>query len=90
MHGPLRPVSRVALDVDEVELLEAAVAHVVFVHEHDRAQAFEAPVAIVVRVDRGVELVVRADRRQQEPALARVDVGGERTRARTRRGQTAS
>ena len=41
---------------------------------------FQAAVAIVVGVDGGVELVVRADRRQQQAALARVDVVGERCR----------
>src|SRR5919106_411965 len=80
VHGALRPVSRVARDVDQVELLEVALLHVAFVHEHDRAQPLEAAVAVVVRVDRGVELVVRPDRRQQEPALARVDVVRERCR----------
>jgi hypothetical protein len=78
VHSSLRPVLREAGDVDEIELLDAPVAHVVLVHEHDGAQTLEAAVAIVVRVDARVELVVRADRRQHQTSVARVDVVWER------------
>jgi len=74
VHGSFRPVSGEASDVHEVKLRQVAVAHVALVHEHDSAQALEPSVSVVVRVDRGVELVMRADRCQQEPTFTRVDV----------------
>src|SRR5882724_6576558 len=61
VNGPRRTVPGKTGDVDEVKLIEAALLHIVFVHEQDRSQSLESPVAVVVRVDRGVELVVRAN-----------------------------
>ena len=61
INGPRRTVSGKAGDVDEVELIESVLLHILFVHEQDRSQSLESPVAVVVRVDRGVELVVRAN-----------------------------
>ena len=61
VNGPRRAVCGKTGDVDEVELIEPALLHIVFVHEQDCSQSLESPVAIVVRVDRGVELVVRAN-----------------------------
>jgi hypothetical protein len=40
VRGPLAAVLGDAGDVDEVELVEAAVVHVVLVHEDDGAQSF--------------------------------------------------
>ena len=48
---------------------EAERGDVVGVHEDHPAAALDAAVAVVEAVDRGVELVVRAQRLQQQPAL---------------------
>ena len=56
--------------VGDAEFGQAAVGHVGLVHEDDGAQALQAPVAVVVGVDRGIELVVRADRGEHQPSLA--------------------
>src|SRR6185369_12119895 len=61
VNGPRRTVYGETGDVDEAELIEPALLHIVFVHEQDCSQSLESPVAIVVRIDRGVELVVRAN-----------------------------
>src|SRR5439155_4294390 len=61
VNGPRRTVSGETGDVDEVELTEPALLHIVFVHEQHCSQSLESSVAVVVRVDRGVELVVRAN-----------------------------
>lgn len=69
VNGPFAAVPGKTPDVDEIELGEAACTHVVGVHEDDGAQ-------VVVGVDGRVELVVRTDRRQNQPAVARVEVVG--------------
>ena len=51
---------------------EAERGDVVGVHEHDAAAAGEPAVAVVEAVDRGVELVVAAQRLQQQAALGHV------------------
>src|ERR1700746_3633932 len=61
VSGPRRAVFGKTGDVDEVELIESPLLHIVFVHEQNCSQSLESPVAVVVRVDRGVELVVRAN-----------------------------
>src|SRR6476646_9984864 len=70
IDGPRGPVPAEAGDIDQVPFIKAAVAHVVGIHEHDGAQALQPAVAVVVGVDRRVELVVRADRGQHQPPLA--------------------
>jgi hypothetical protein len=74
VDGSRGAVPAEAGDIDQVEFVKASVAHVVGVHEHHGAQARQAAVAVVVGVDRGVELVVRADRGQRQPSLAGIDV----------------
>jgi hypothetical protein len=54
-------------DVDEVELVQAALAHVVLVHENDGPQSLQPTVAIVVGVDGRVELVMRRHARPGSP-----------------------
>src|SRR5437773_12156626 len=59
VNGPRRAVSGQTGDVDEVELIKPALLHVVFVHEPDGSPSLESPGAGVVRVARGVALVLR-------------------------------
>src|SRR5262249_50043867 len=61
VNGPRRTVSGKTGDGDEVELIKSAFLHIIFVHEQDCSQSLESSVAVVVRVDRGVELVVRTN-----------------------------
>src|ERR1700749_1157425 len=70
IDDPRGPVPTEAGDIDQVPFIKAAVAHVVGFHEHNGAQALQPAVAVVVGVDRGVELVVRAHRGQHQPPLA--------------------
>ena len=69
---PLGAVLPLADDVDHLALLEAERHDVVGVHEHHPATVLDAAVAVVEAVDRGVELVVRAHRLQQQPTLGHV------------------
>jgi hypothetical protein len=56
----------VARDVHDRTVLEPTLAHVVGVHEHHAAPVANSPVSVVQSVDRRIELVVTADRRQHE------------------------
>ena len=62
-------------DIHEVALLDTAGAHVVGVHEDQRAQVLDASVTVVIRVDRGVPLIVRAHGLQNQRFAIRYDVG---------------
>src|SRR5436190_2163991 len=57
-HGAPAAVLRDARHVDEIELAEPAIGHVELVHEDQRPQVPDTAVAVVVRVDRRVPLVV--------------------------------
>src|SRR6266536_3230698 len=52
--------------VDDLPVAQAQRAHVVGIDEHDLTPALDAPVSVVEPVDGGVELIVRADRLQQQ------------------------
>ena len=59
-HVAGRAVAAKTGDVDKCEFLEIPLTHVVFVHEEQGAQVLHAAIAVVVGIDCGVELVVRA------------------------------
>ena len=53
-------------EIDELTRLEVLVFHVVRVHEDDAPAVIDAAITVVQTVDRGVELVVAADRHHDE------------------------
>src|SRR5690606_22179009 len=65
---PVRPLP-LGDEIDDVAVREALLADVVGVREHDAPAAMDAAVAIVLAVDRRVELVVRPQRLQEHAAL---------------------
>ena len=81
-RDPLRAVLPHRHDVDDLLGLEAEPGDVVGVHDDDAAAAGQPAVAVVEAVDRGVELVVAAQRLQQQAALGHLE-HLERAHART-------
>ena len=58
-----------AHDVDGVARVEALLAHVARVHQHNTTTVVNAAVTISHRIDRGVELVVRANGGEHEMTM---------------------
>jgi hypothetical protein len=68
-HEPRREpfhAAKVACKVDKLALDEMLFRHVVLVHEYDAATIIDSAVPVIQAVDRGVELIVRADRHHYE------------------------
>ncbi|CAL2062578.1 exported protein of unknown function [Streptomyces murinus] len=71
---PLHAVPPLAHQIHVRPLGEPERTRVLGVHQHHPAAARDAPVAVVQAVDRGVVLVVRAQRLQQQPPLGQFGV----------------